>query len=186
MFEAGALSKSVKGARLCPYLIDISRSQLDGPLSQFQAKEASSDTTWEMLQSINLSMQTGSLPEARLKKYFDLFWPSLEEVLETVNRELRPLPRSLQQKLVNTLSPMFYDVREIEMYATTFSDLPVWEVNLNQAPIHVWREVIQLAVRENKLEGLVRGFMKDYKDNPKIAEINADVSNWSLSLKSSS
>ena len=41
MFEAGALSKSVKGARLCPYLIDIARSQLIGPLSQFQAKEAS-------------------------------------------------------------------------------------------------------------------------------------------------
>src|SRR5215217_1554754 len=37
LFEAGALGKSVKGGRVCPYLIDLSRKQLSGPLSQFQA-----------------------------------------------------------------------------------------------------------------------------------------------------
>jgi len=184
MFEAGALSKSVKGARLCPYLIDIARSQLIGPLSQFQAKEASNASTWEMLQSINLSMPGGSLPEARLKKYFDLFWPSLEEVLETVNRELRPLPQPLRQKLINTLAPMFHRVAEIEMHALE-SDLPIWEVNLNQAAIHVWREVIQLAVRDKKLQELMQNVEQNFGEGTRFAELLAEVSNWSLSLKSS-
>ncbi len=54
LFEAGALGKVVTGSKVCPYLIDLTRKQLTGPLSQFQSKEATKEQTLEMLQSLDL------------------------------------------------------------------------------------------------------------------------------------
>jgi len=40
LFEAGALSKSVKESRLIPYLIGMSAGDVEPPLSQFQSVQA--------------------------------------------------------------------------------------------------------------------------------------------------
>ncbi|MEA2977332.1 MAG: hypothetical protein QOF19_2852 [Alphaproteobacteria bacterium] len=183
MFEAGALSKSVKGSRVCPYLIDLTRSQLDGPLSQFQSKEANSKQTWEMLQSINLNVPSGALPEARLKKYFDVFWPTLEGEIRAANRDLQPLPQLLQRRLLDLLPMIYYRAEELEMLALR-SDLPTWEINRNQAPIHVWRELIQVAARHRKLEEFMQALVDEYPKNPHVLELGAEINNWSRSLKS--
>ncbi len=181
LFEAGALSKSVKGGRVCPYLIDVTRRELTGPLSQFQAKEATKVHTWEMLQSINLAMAGEALPEARLQRYFDTFWPTLEAELALLNRELQALPETLQLRLLETLPRAFYKVHEIEMFAA-FADIPVWNINLNQAAVHVWRELIQVAVSEKKLDTLFEVLMKDYGGNPVFRELAERVHEWHQSL----
>lgn len=143
LFEAGALAKSVTGSRVCPYLIDVRAGQLSGPFSQFQAKLATKDETWELLQAVNLAMAGEALPETRLSRYFETFWPDLEAVLSQVNSEFQTLPREIESQLLETLPRMFHNVREVEMFAWT-ADLPIWEINLNQAAIYVWREVIQV------------------------------------------
>jgi len=181
LFEAGALSKSVKGGRVCPYLIDITRRQLTGPLSQFQAKEANSGHTWEMLQSINLSLGSDALPEARLKKYFDTFWPDLEAELLAVNRELQPLPELLQRQIIDVLPQYFYQVSRIEMFAFE-AELPVWKINLNQAALYVWREVIQIATIEKRLEQLFE-VITSGGANEKLRDLQAKVRDWTRSLK---
>ena len=183
MFEAGALGKSVKGGRVCPYLIDLTRNQLEGPLSYFQSKEANSTQTWELLQSINLNVPSGPLPEARLRKYFDVFWPALEEAIRLANRDLRPLPNSLYLRLLELLPRVFYNVREIEMLAA-YSDVPIWEINLNQAAIHVWRELIQIANRHKKLEGLMQRLVEKYPKNPAFQELGTAVQDWSQAWES--
>lgn len=182
LFEAGALSKSVSGSRVCPYLIDLTRGQLDGPLSQFQAKEANKEQTWQMLQSINVSMDTEALTEVRLQKYFDTFWPTLESEVLAVNRELQPLPPALRQQLLEVLPRFFYKVHEIEMIAV-FNDLPVWKINLNQASVYVWRELIQVATDEKKLQNLFDYLMEDWSGNDLIRELYAKVREWSDSLR---
>jgi hypothetical protein len=49
-FEAGALAKSTKNGRVCPYLIDLPTADLaEGPLTAFQSKEASSRTSTQRL-----------------------------------------------------------------------------------------------------------------------------------------
>ena len=106
IFEAGALAKSVADGRVCPYLIDVSMSQLSGPLAQFQAKLATKDETWELLQAVNLAMASDALPESRLKKYFDTFWPNLAEVLSRVEHEFRALPRDIRARLLEILPPL--------------------------------------------------------------------------------
>ena len=45
VFEAGALSKAVDSAFVCPYLVDLQVSDLDGPWKEFQATKAEKSDT---------------------------------------------------------------------------------------------------------------------------------------------
>ena len=77
-FEAGALSKSVADGFVVPYLIDIPREHLDGPLSQFQSVPAQSGPTLTLLQLINSTIIDGAISSDDLENRFHRSWPSLE------------------------------------------------------------------------------------------------------------
>ena len=182
MFEAGALGKLVSGGRVCPYLIDLNRQQLQGPLSQFQSKESNQEGTWELLQDINIAMDDGALPEERLKKYFNTFWPDLEATLTEINRELQPLPMELRRKLLESLPPIFYNTQEMTMY-TDRAGVSVWKINWNQAALYAWEELIQVAVDENKLGSLLNCIQKAYEGNTMLNELNENVQAWEARKK---
>ena len=81
LFESGAIAKKLEDARVIPYLIDLSPTQLTGPLSQFQAREANKEGTLRVLLDIN-----SHLPEPRgeeeVRKMFGSFWGQLEEIIK--------------------------------------------------------------------------------------------------------
>jgi hypothetical protein len=85
-FEVGALSKAVEEARIMPYLVDFDISALDQPLSQFQAKKASFEATWDIINSIN-NHSDKKVAEARLRQLFDLAWPDLEKCISEAPTE---------------------------------------------------------------------------------------------------
>ena len=87
LFEAGALSKSVQDGRVCPYLIDLKKDNLVGPLAQFQCVEATMVSTFNLLIDINSASGDEAIPEGRLRRYFEQFWPSLEHVITEVISE---------------------------------------------------------------------------------------------------
>ena len=87
MFEAGAIAKALDGTRVVPYLIDLDPPDIEpGPLSQFQAKRANKNDTFQMLVSLNKSIGS-PLTEEQLRHIFDKFWPELEEVLTNLPDE---------------------------------------------------------------------------------------------------
>lgn len=83
VFEAGALAKSVEGASVCPYLIDLAPGELlNGPLTAFQAKRATREDTFDMVSAINAALpESERRPNAPLQKAFERWWPDLEAVL---------------------------------------------------------------------------------------------------------
>ncbi|HZO31353.1 MAG TPA: TIR domain-containing protein [Chloroflexota bacterium] len=91
MFEAGALSKAVDEARVCPYLFGLSSSQLQGPLVQFQAKAADKDGTRRLVLDINRAIER-PINENLLLESFDLWWPRLEALLQQI-----PVPASAER-----------------------------------------------------------------------------------------
>lgn len=71
MFEAGAISKQVDNPTLvCPYLFELKPSDIQKPISDFQAVQANRDGTWEIVQTINKSLGSGSLAAEKLKVAF--------------------------------------------------------------------------------------------------------------------
>jgi len=108
-------------------------------------------------------------------------------VTQTIDRYLRSniplppqLPEPLRKKLIDTLTSLTIEPAAIRMHAT-MSELPFLEINWQQAPLHLWNEVIQTAIRHRKLEQLVEHLMRFYEWNAALPEVDAEVRNWTLS-----
>src|SRR5208337_5095668 len=56
LYEAGALSRALKPAWVCPYLFGFSPAELTGPWAQFQAVIANRDGTLALVNSINKTL----------------------------------------------------------------------------------------------------------------------------------
>lgn len=83
LFEAGALSKRLDTARVCPYLYQLDHSAVEGPLVMFQAARAEKEDTRKLLESINTASKP-PLATDTLNEAFELWWPRLEKQLEKI------------------------------------------------------------------------------------------------------
>lgn len=80
-FEAGALSKTMDKSFVSPFLFDIKRSEVDGPILQFQSTIFAKDDIQKLVRTINRACGEGSIPEARLDQALEVWYPKLEEDL---------------------------------------------------------------------------------------------------------
>lgn len=105
VFEAGALAKSATDARVCPYLFGLRVAQLrEGPLTQFQAREADEAGTWELVRMLNARLDT-SVGEAELERLYRVMWPELAKVLASIDTSATaPAARSAEEMLEEVLT----------------------------------------------------------------------------------
>ena len=82
-FEAGALYMNLKQERVCPYLLDLSPTDIPWPMARFQATKADKDDTKKLLDVINRTLDKTPLDEPRLLETFEKWWPELEGDLKT-------------------------------------------------------------------------------------------------------
>lgn len=118
LFEGGALANQVgETARVIPYLFGMTKLQLKGPLSAFQAVEADEDGTFELLKSINKALDdTHRRPETELKEAFDAFWPKLKVKLDKISEDVkkRDEPKAPSRETNDLLEEVLTLVRQID------------------------------------------------------------------------
>lgn len=84
-FEAGALSKSIDKANVTPFLFRLKRSDVQGPLLQFQSVIYEKDDFLKLMRSINRRLEeVERLTEEHLLKTFEVWWPQLQQELDQV------------------------------------------------------------------------------------------------------
>lgn len=83
-FEAGAMSNKLEGSRVVPYIFDMGFADIEGPLTQFQGKEATKDGTFELVQALNEVAGELGLAAGRLQAAFERMWPELKEKLDAI------------------------------------------------------------------------------------------------------
>lgn len=99
-FEAGALSKTMEKAAVSPFLFDIKRSEVSGPILQFQSTIFEREDIKKLMSSLNKACGTETLSDDRLEKAFSVWYPTLEDQLNTL---LKTVPASPQQDDANTI-----------------------------------------------------------------------------------
>lgn len=111
LFEAGALSKSLNTARVCPYLYDLKISDVLEPLAQFNATIADKEGTYKLLKNIN-SASEKPLEIKTLEETFETWWSKLEKELENVSviKETAVRP---ERPLEDVVEEILETVREI-------------------------------------------------------------------------
>jgi hypothetical protein len=87
-FEAGALSKSFDQSNVTPFLLGVKRSEVKGPLLQFQNTVAKKDDVFKLLKTLNRACGNDALEEDRLSRTFDVWWPQLEDAIARIEERL--------------------------------------------------------------------------------------------------
>ena len=79
MFEAGAIAKQFRSARVVPLIVDaeLKPSDLEGPLVQLQARKYEKDSVCRLVQDLNNTCESKVDPN-RLLRLFDRQWQDLE------------------------------------------------------------------------------------------------------------
>lgn len=122
-FEAGALSKTYK-SKVVPLLYKSEIIILnDGPLKQFQsAQNIDKANILELLKSIVNSNESTTLDSSRLERGFEIWWPQLEEQLNTIvsvkvepkeQTENAPMDSEMLKTIVMKLNQQEKDLRFI-------------------------------------------------------------------------
>src|SRR5262245_41212655 len=75
MFEAGAISKVVEEARVCPILFGCRKADLEGPLTSFQSTAFNKAEIRQLLMTINNAAKEAAMPERSLEEAFEMWWP---------------------------------------------------------------------------------------------------------------
>ena len=84
-FEAGALSKTMDKSFVTPFLFDLKRSEVNGPILQFQSTIFEKEDIKKMVQTLNKACGENKITDSMLDKAFDVWYPSLEEALQTIS-----------------------------------------------------------------------------------------------------
>jgi hypothetical protein len=91
-FEAGALSKTMAKASVSPFLFDIKRSEVNGPILQFQSTIFEREDVKKLVAALNRACGDELLADERLDKAFQLWYPKLEEQLNNLLQSQPAIP----------------------------------------------------------------------------------------------
>ena len=84
-FEAGALSKTMDKSFVTPFLFDIKRSEVNGPILQFQPTIFEKEDIKKLLLTLNKACGEDGISEAMLEKAFEVWYPTLENDLNALH-----------------------------------------------------------------------------------------------------
>jgi len=86
-FEAGALSKKLEKSFVSPFLFNMKRAEIDGPILQFQSTINEKEDIKKLLKTINKACLKDKLTDERLEIAFDVWYPKLEEKLTKIETD---------------------------------------------------------------------------------------------------
>jgi hypothetical protein len=109
-FEAGALSKTVENTYVCPFLIDLQRSDIQPPLSKFQSTLPMEKDVFKLVSTLNKAVKASAdkgRDEASLEIAFRHWWPDLQSSLKQLPEdEESPNPRRSDREILEEMLEM--------------------------------------------------------------------------------
>lgn len=112
-FEAGALSKTMEKTFVTPFLFDIKRSEVQGPILQFQSTIFNKDDIKKMVQTLNKACGDAGISEQRLDKSFEVWYPTLEDELNALKNESLNTNEEIKTEDVNHSSEILEEILEL-------------------------------------------------------------------------
>ncbi len=112
-FEAGALSKTMEKSFVTPFLFDIKRSEVNGPILQFQSTIFDKEDIKRMVKTLNKASGEGSISETRLEKAFEVWYPNLESSLNELKNEVHDTREDNPATDVSATSEILEEILEL-------------------------------------------------------------------------
>ncbi len=182
-FEAGALSKIIEKSFVTPFLFDIKRSDVQGPLLQFQSTVFDKDDILKLLKSVNNRIPEGErLKEDKLNKAFEVWWPQLNDNFNLI-KSAEEEPIKSQQKNKEKTPEILEELLELARAQQRLLNNPpslippeYFAFVLEQSGIRESRRPFEREILERIHRNLIEleAFIQKYsKDHPEIIEAMA-------------
>lgn len=113
-FEAGALSKTMEKSSVSPFLFDIKRSEVSGPILQFQSTIFEKEDIKKLISSLNRSCGSENLNEERLEKAFSVWYPTLENQLNQLLKSKPLVPvQDPENETIDSTSEILEEILDL-------------------------------------------------------------------------
>lgn len=112
-FEAGALSRTIDKTFVAPFLFDIKRSEVQGPILQFQSTIFEKDDIKKMVKTLNKACGESNIEENRLDKSFELWYPNLEKSLNKLKNKTSTNEESQENEDITSSSVILEEILEL-------------------------------------------------------------------------
>ena len=122
-FEAGALSKTIDKSFVSPFLFDIKRSEIEGPILQFQSTIFKEEDVLKLVKTLNKASDDIKLSEERLEKAFSTWWPQLKEQLDQLSG--KAIAKEVKSKTKINNSELLEEILELSRSNTKLLRTPV-------------------------------------------------------------
>jgi hypothetical protein len=103
-FEAGGMVKGLGKMRVATILLDMDYSELQQPLSQFNALRLNRLGAWHLVKSFN-RVSDRPIKDRVLERTFEKFWPDLDEQYGLLFPQSHELARNVSEPLHIPLAP---------------------------------------------------------------------------------
>ncbi len=113
LFETGALSKTIESTYVCPYLLELKPTDIQGPLAQFQAAKADPTDTLDLVKSINAAQGETALPAKSIEAGFNKWWPELDKELREISKQSASLSDRKKRTEMDVLEEILDIVRQL-------------------------------------------------------------------------
>jgi hypothetical protein len=125
-FEAGALSKEITESRVSPFLFDLKHSDIEGPLTLFQATLNTREDIFRLLSGMNkMNKREDGLPqltESELQEAFDTRWPALNEAFAKIRQAEGSQPVPEKQDPARMLEELLEATRALQRQTSQRAD----------------------------------------------------------------
>jgi hypothetical protein len=88
LFEAGALAKGLANSRVCTFLVDLETKDIRDPLAQFNHTLPDKAGLWNLVLTLNSSLETNRLEPNILEGVFETYWPQFQEKFNKIKEEI--------------------------------------------------------------------------------------------------
>jgi len=146
LFEAGALSKTQE-AKVCTFLLDVSHSDVEYPLAQFQHTTFEKDDVKRLVKTVNEQVRKEdehALDDATLDEVFEQWWPNLEKELNLLSSpQVKPTTKRSERELLDEILEIS---RRIEAGLNDHISLVLpeeWDNSTKQAVEKLMRDKLQ-------------------------------------------
>jgi len=123
LFEAGALSKSIKGSLTWTLLIGkLQPTDIEWPLASFQHTKLEKEDFKKLVQAINAELGTAGLNETVLEKIFQKWWGDLEQKVQAA---IIPTPSHTPKSDERNPQDLLREILELTRYIARNTDVEV-------------------------------------------------------------
>jgi len=139
-FEAGALSRSIESSYVSPFLIDIRKVDVRGPIVQFQFTTFDKEDVKKLVVSLNKADTDSRVDDSRIPHIFDRWWPDLKTQLDNLiktydDNSKKPAP-SVEQE-IDRNTAMIEEILQISRHNTklisNYEKLTIDSMNRNRS-----------------------------------------------------